>query len=154
MLLIVCSKFAPRLYTEKPFEHFFSFTAAHTLLLAHGKAWHVYDKEFRMKQKGKVSIVLNADWHFPQKNEDVYLKAAKRGMEFFLGWFAHPIYVNGDYPEVMKTLIAKHSTIEGIPSRYAYEREFLKILPPMILKITLYIKVNFQHQLDIQTIVV
>jgi hypothetical protein len=46
------------------------------------------------------------------------LKAAKRGMEFFLGWFANPIYVNGDYPEVMKTLIAKHSKLEEIPNRY------------------------------------
>lgn len=87
-------------------------------MLAHGKAWHVYDKEFRETQKGKVSIVLNADWHFPENNEDLYLKAAKRGMEFFLGWFANPIYVNGDYPEVMKTLIAKHSKLEEIPNRY------------------------------------
>jgi lactase-phlorizin hydrolase len=94
------------------------FSAAHTLLLAHGKAWHVYDREFRKTQKGRISIVLNADWHFPQENKEVFIKAAKRGMEFFLGWFANPIYVNGDYPEVMKTLIAEHSKLEGVPNRY------------------------------------
>lgn len=95
------------------------FVAGHTLLLAHGKAWHVYDREFRQTQKGRVSIVLNSDYHFPQKNEDIFLKAAKRGMEWTLGWFANPIYINGDYPEVMKTLIAKHSKMEGIPNRYS-----------------------------------
>ena len=118
-LWISATAFWPQLY--------FSFLAAHTLLLAHGKAWHVYDEEFRKTQKGKVSIVLNADWHFPQKNEDVFLEAAKRGMEFFLGWFANPIYVNGDYPEVMKTLIAKHSKMEGTPNRYI-QKQALKDL--------------------------
>ncbi|CAB4010038.1 cytosolic beta-glucosidase-like, partial [Paramuricea clavata] len=106
------------------------YLAGHTLLLAHGKAWHVYDREFRQTQKGRVSIVLNSDYHFPQKNEDASLKAAKRGMEWTLGWFANPIYINGDYPEVMKTLIAKHSKIEGIPNRLpqftAEEKKMLK----------------------------
>ena len=87
------------------------------MLLAHGKAWHVYDKEFRKAQKGRVSIVLNSDYHFPEKNEEDFLKAAERGMAWNLGWFANPIYVNGDYPEVMKTLIANHSALEGIPNR-------------------------------------
>lgn len=129
--------------------NFFSFLAAHTLLLAHGKAWHVYDEEFRKTQKGRVSIVLNADWHFPEKNEDVFLEAAERGMEFFLGWFANPIYVNGDYPEVMKTLIAKHSKMEGIPNRYtktSFERFYLQWRP--------FRKVNVRHKLKTTIIVV
>ena len=100
------------------------FLAAHNLLLSHGKAWHVYDKEFRNSQKGRVSIVLNANWYFPQEKTEVFIQAAKRAMEFFLGWFANPIYVNGDYPEVMKTLIAEHSELEGVPNRYYYIKPF------------------------------
>ncbi|XP_046853586.1 cytosolic beta-glucosidase-like isoform X2 [Xenia sp. Carnegie-2017] len=93
------------------------YDAAHTMLLAHGKTWHVYDKEFRQSQKGKISIVLNADWYFPKKEEPIHLNACERARQFFLGWFAHPIFVNGDYPEMMKTLIAKHSRLEGLPMR-------------------------------------
>lgn len=87
----------------------------------------MYDKEFRKKQKGKISIVLNADWHFPRRDENIFLKAAKRGMEFNLGWFANPIYVNGDYPEVMKTLIEEHSRLEGIDNRYGERKEGISI---------------------------
>lgn len=31
-----------------------------------------------------------------------------------LGWFAHPIYKNGDYPEVMKKTVADISASQGL----------------------------------------
>lgn len=34
-------------------------------------------------------------------------------MEFKLGWYANPIYVNGDYPEIMKTMVAEKSAQQG-----------------------------------------
>ena len=77
------------------FVNFYSFVfvAGHNLLLAHGKAWHVYDKDFRRYQKGKVSIVLNAGWYFPINQEEKELKAVERGMAWSLDWFANPVYV-------------------------------------------------------------
>jgi len=30
------------------------------------------------------------------------------------GWFIHPIYINGDYPDVMKELIDEKSKKEGL----------------------------------------
>lgn len=40
-------------------------------------------------------------------------------MEWWLGWFAHPVFVNGDWPEVMKTIVMKNSEAKGIPNRFA-----------------------------------
>ena len=34
-------------------------------------------------------------------------------MQFFLGWYAHPIFVNGDYPEVMKEKVKEKSKKQG-----------------------------------------
>ena len=40
--------------------------------------------------------------------------------QFMGGWFAHPIFKNGDYPEVMKTRVRDRSLAAGLSeSRYA-----------------------------------
>ena len=42
------------------------------------------------------------------------VEAAERSMQFDLGWFANPIYGDGDYPEVMKRQIAMKSQQQGL----------------------------------------
>ena len=57
---------------------------------------------------------MNCDWAEPKdivKASD--LTASDRALQTFLGWFAHPVYVNGDYPEVMKQQVANASASEG-----------------------------------------
>lgn len=56
---------------------------------------------------------MSCNWNEPysQKAEDI--DASDRATEFLLGWFAHPIYVNGDYPQVMKDYIGRKSKMEG-----------------------------------------
>ncbi|XP_018330920.1 lactase-like protein [Agrilus planipennis] len=42
------------------------------------------------------------------------MDAAERGLQYYLGWFANPIFSkNGDYPPVMKNTIAYRSALEG-----------------------------------------
>uniref|UniRef100_A0A3Q3GNA9 Lactase n=1 Tax=Labrus bergylta TaxID=56723 RepID=A0A3Q3GNA9_9LABR len=85
------------------------YIAAHNLIKAHAEAWHLYNRKYRAKQGGIISITINSDWAEPRnpyKQEDV--DAAKRYLQFFIGWFAHPIF-NGDYPEVMKKTIHERS---------------------------------------------
>lgn len=53
-----------------------------------------------------MGIALNSDWAEPMdpsRPEDI--AAADRYLQFMLGWFAHPIFVDGDYPATLKTQI-------------------------------------------------
>lgn len=49
---------------------------------------------------------MNSDWAEPvdpSRPEDI--AAADRYLQFMLGWFTHPIFVDGDYPATLKTQI-------------------------------------------------
>ncbi|KAM8857137.1 lactase/phlorizin hydrolase [Synchiropus picturatus] len=90
------------------------YIAAHNLIKAHAEAWHLYNDKFRPTQKGLISITINSDWAEPQnphKQED--WDAVERYLQFFIGWFAHPIF-NGDYPELMKTIVRRRSLAGGL----------------------------------------
>ena len=97
------------------------------MLLAHAKAWHTYDQLFRNSQQGKVSISLLSHWGEPKTDQKVDIDAAERSMEWWLGWFAHPVFVNGDWPEVMKKSIKEKSAVKGIPNRSGIRHLFPSI---------------------------
>ena len=104
------------------------------MLLAHAKAWHIYDDMFRDKQKGKITIVVNSQWYEPASNCQEDLAAANRGLQWYLGWIAHPVFF-GDYPEVMKESISAKSRDQGIPCRLVLLNTALQDLQ-MVLIIT------------------
>lgn len=83
----------------------------HNILKSHAEAWHVYNEKYRKQQGGKVGIALNSEWAEP-KNPDSSkdIEAAERYLNFMLGWFAHPIFVDGDYPAVLKKQIELKNT--------------------------------------------
>ena len=83
--------------------------ARHNTVRAHTEAWHIYDKEFRNEQKGLVGITLNTDWIQPITNSDKDLQAAVTNNAFDLGFWADPIYKTGDYPQIVKDLLAKEN---------------------------------------------
>ncbi|XP_045173370.2 lactase/phlorizin hydrolase-like [Mercenaria mercenaria] len=84
------------------------YTVAHNLIRAHARAYHVYQNEFKDRQKGLIGIVLNSEWMIPESPSDN--EAVSRAMQFTTGWFAEPIFGNGDYPEIMKTTVMARST--------------------------------------------
>ncbi|KAK2493233.1 hypothetical protein MC885_002718 [Smutsia gigantea] len=102
-----------------------SFKVAHLVLKAHARAWHHYNSHYRPQKQGHVGIVLNSDWAeplSPEKPEDV--RASERFLHFMLGWFAHPIFVDGDYPAALRAQIQRMN--EQCPSPVAQLPEFTK----------------------------
>ncbi|XP_072252534.1 beta-klotho [Leuresthes tenuis] len=81
-----------------------SLAVAHNLILAHAKAWQTYNTHFRTSQKGKVSIVLGSHWVEPQRGQATAANDAlcQQSIEAVLGWFANPIFAEGDYPLSLK----------------------------------------------------
>ncbi|KAF4108762.1 hypothetical protein G5714_009835 [Onychostoma macrolepis] len=85
-----------------------SYKVTHNILKSHAEAWHIYNDNYRKLQSGKVGIALNSDWAEPRNpSSDQDVAAAERYLNFMLGWFAHPIFVDGDYPTLLKEQIEK-----------------------------------------------
>ena len=76
------------------------YLAAHQLILAHGKSVKIYREKYA-HQNGQIGITNNGDWREPLTDSELDKQAAERALEFFLAWFADPVY-KGDYPQVMK----------------------------------------------------
>lgn len=81
------------------------YIAGHNLLLAHAKAVNLYRTKFQ-HQQGIIGITNNCDWREPLTDSKEDKDAAERALEFFLAWFADPVY-KGDYPAVMKERLGK-----------------------------------------------
>ncbi len=64
---------------------------------------------------GYIGLTLNIVWKEPRDpNNANDVQAAERSMLFDLGWFANPVYGNGDYPEIMKQQVRYKSAQQGL----------------------------------------
>ncbi|XP_068081776.1 myrosinase 1-like [Anabrus simplex] len=90
------------------------YLTTHHLLIAHARAYHLYDEQYRATQQGKISITLSSSWEEPLTNSTAGAIASERSMQFVLGIHAHPIYSKeGDYPAVVRERVIKNSKAEG-----------------------------------------
>ena len=96
------------------------YLAGHNLIKAHAKAVSVYRSKYQTTQKGHIGITNNCDWREPLSNSDEDKAAAERALEFFLAWFADPIY-KGDYPACMRERLGSR-----LPSFTDAEKELIK----------------------------
>ncbi|XP_018330919.1 myrosinase 1-like [Agrilus planipennis] len=106
------------------------YICGYNLLRAHAKAFHLYNNTYRRVQKAKIGITVQAPWAEPATSSEGDVQAANRLMQFYFGWFTHPIY-KGDYPETMKSHIAFRSALEGynssrLPQFTSEEIEYIK----------------------------
>ena len=77
------------------------YIVAHHLIRAHAYVVDRYRRRFQSSQGGQIGIANNCDWREPLTDSPEDHAAAQRALEFFLGWFADPIYL-GDYPASMR----------------------------------------------------
>uniref|UniRef100_A0A8C7NZ53 Klotho n=1 Tax=Oncorhynchus mykiss TaxID=8022 RepID=A0A8C7NZ53_ONCMY len=94
------------------------FRVGHNLLKAHAAAWHLYDRHYRPQQQGKVSMALASHWIKPSRTRRESLQACQWSLDFVLGWFARPLFIDGDYPPSMK-----HNLSHRLPSFTQAERD-------------------------------
>ncbi|KAL4629161.1 hypothetical protein ACB092_05G288200 [Castanea dentata] len=77
------------------------YLATHHILLAHASVARLYKEKYQDQQHGFIGIDLLAFWFLPLTNKTEDVIAARRAMDFQIGWYADPL-VYGDYPDVMK----------------------------------------------------
>ncbi|XP_014487191.1 PREDICTED: myrosinase 1-like [Dinoponera quadriceps] len=91
------------------------YLCGHHVLLAHTRVYHLYDREFRPKQNGEVGYTIY--YQVPQPGDpssDSDVAIAEVDHQRFNNWLVHPIFSStGDYPPIMKEIVAIHSRIQG-----------------------------------------
>ncbi|KAK9283425.1 hypothetical protein L1049_011667 [Liquidambar formosana] len=80
------------------------YVVSHHLILAHAAAVKVYKENHKEAQKGDIGITLSCRWMEPYSDDSNDEEAAKRALDFVLGWFMDPITF-GDYPVTMRILV-------------------------------------------------
>ncbi|XP_030753401.1 myrosinase 1-like [Sitophilus oryzae] len=94
-----------------------AYQCAYVQVLAHAKAWHIYDDEFRAQQNGKVGLNNVCNWLYPKSNSTEDLAAQDRAMEFTCGLYVNPVW-NGNWPQVIIDRVNYTSQKQG----YSFSR--------------------------------
>ncbi|KAL6882568.1 hypothetical protein ACP4OV_011258 [Aristida adscensionis] len=80
------------------------YIACHHQLLAHAETVQLYKTKYQVKQKGKIGITLISNWFVPFSRSKSNYDAARRAIDFMLGWFMDPL-IRGEYPLSMRALV-------------------------------------------------
>ncbi|KAL6867357.1 hypothetical protein ACP4OV_015381 [Aristida adscensionis] len=96
------------------------YIVAHNFILAHATVSDIYRRKYKATQNGQLGIALDVVWYEPMSNTTIDTEAAKRALEFRIGWFADPFFF-GDYPESMRVRVG-----DRLPKFRAYEAALAK----------------------------
>ncbi|ERN09276.1 beta-glucosidase 24 isoform X1 [Amborella trichopoda] len=82
------------------------YQVAHNMLLAHVAAFNLYIAKYKEAQKGIIGITLNSNWYLPFSDSNDDQTAARRAIDFNIGWFMDPL-TRGDYPSSMRNIVGE-----------------------------------------------
>lgn len=85
---------------------------------AHAAVWHLYDRHYRPRQSGQLSIALASHWINPSRTRLESLRECQCSLNHVLGWFARPLFIDGEYPACMRERLGPR-----LPSFSPEERE-------------------------------
>lgn len=73
------------------------------VLLAHSAAYHLGKS---LGLNGSISLKLNGGYKIPLTSSAADARAVQRAWDFTEGWWAHPIFITGDYPATLKQYVS------------------------------------------------
>ncbi|XP_026489574.2 myrosinase 1-like [Vanessa tameamea] len=84
------------------------------VLLAHAKAYRLYQTEYKTKYKGSVGISLSLNWADSVDNKTENVESTDLFREFSIGLYMNPIWSKeGDFPAVVKKRVLQKSIEQG-----------------------------------------
>jgi beta-glucosidase len=99
----------------------------HTIILSHAAVIQMYGAEFQPLQQGTISIALNGHFYEPwDAASEIHRAAAQRRLEFYIGWFADPIFLGKNYPVSMRNHLGSR-----LPEFTADDLELLRQSAPI-----------------------
>ncbi|KAK5974214.1 Myrosinase 1, partial [Trichostrongylus colubriformis] len=106
------------------------YVAAHNMLLAHARVYHMYVQEFRKNQRGQLGITVGGRWYKTFSEDSKDDDAVKRALDWTFNWTVAPIFgKDGDYPDSLKRNIReleKRDGLELLPRFTEEEMEQIK----------------------------
>ncbi|KAG6451630.1 hypothetical protein O3G_MSEX007275 [Manduca sexta] len=100
------------------------------VLLAHAKAYRIYDKEFREMYQGELTLANHLMWYEPFTPEDEELTETAR--QYMVGRYSHAVYSKeGGWPPAVEQVVAELSKAKGysestLPAFTDEEIEFIR----------------------------
>ncbi|CAG9861383.1 unnamed protein product [Phyllotreta striolata] len=88
------------------------YVCARHVLLAHAKAWRLWDEKYRPVFKTQNTIVVDSDWYEPKTYSKEDAEAAEIKRQFVYGMYMNPI-IKGDWPEIMTKYVGELSRQQG-----------------------------------------
>ncbi|CAB3227756.1 unnamed protein product [Arctia plantaginis] len=92
------------------------YMAVKNILLAHARAYHLYDKVYRKEQKGVCGITIATDFREGATNSSADIELGNLAMDFEVGLYSHPIFsTTGGFPKDAVKRVAEKSAQQGFP---------------------------------------
>ncbi|PAV69454.1 hypothetical protein WR25_09053 isoform D [Diploscapter pachys] len=96
------------------------YLAMHHMLIAHGRAYRLYEQNYKTSQNGEICLIITGRYCFRASDSDEDGQAQTRANAWKFQHILDPIY-KGDYPDIMKNILG-----DALPSFTEEESTILK----------------------------